>query len=69
MATKAKGDKKELYLKDLKLPKVHFDILCLPTLVFPVLSLVGCLFFAMYLHYEVIIIVVIVSLTTEMTSK
>eukprot|EP00029_Vermamoeba_vermiformis_P002273 TRINITY_DN1264_c0_g1_i1.p1 TRINITY_DN1264_c0_g1~~TRINITY_DN1264_c0_g1_i1.p1 ORF type:complete len:270 (+),score=75.74 TRINITY_DN1264_c0_g1_i1:66-875(+) len=52
MATKTKGDKKELYLKDLKLPKVHFDILCLPTLVFPVVSLVLCLFFAMYLHYE-----------------
>jgi hypothetical protein len=54
MATK-KGEKKELYLKDLTLPKVHFDILCLPTLVFPTISLVLCLFFAMYLHVEVII--------------
>jgi hypothetical protein len=34
---------------------VYFNILCLPTVIFPTLSLLLCLFFAMYLHYEVII--------------
>lgn len=52
MATK-KGEKKELYFKDLTLPKVYFNILCIPTVIPPTLALLLCLFFAMYLHYEV----------------